>query len=401
MFRLADSSRVRTAALLLGALLAGACHNDRTPPDKPPRRSPLLSGSLSPAVPSDLPPDLARLLRDGGNARRKKADKLAEKEIAGIREHELTLTRRRVPEQRIAFGRSSLGQLTNDALVVRGDKSFKKRAKVTIAEPRRLIVLADGSFLALGATGSYRLAPGRKKAKQLPRVTLFPSSVVFADRRDDNRLWVLHGFDETLYQYQLDKTVGSMMGMGDFVELKGFDHEAFAALKDGSFLYTTQHGFSRFYPKGKHFDLKALPGKGKVWRVLPTKRIDRVWVARDNGEVILAQLGSDLHVVRKIKLPPMLFDIASNDSYLAVLRVEQPDGGARHWQLAVYGADGTQRLAATLPPEPAPPPGEDWVRAVTRDRSVKLALHAPLVAVGGPSTVLVWNIKSGKKVLPP
>lgn len=347
-------------------------------------------------MPSGVPKDLARLLRDAGP--RKRGDKLVQKEIARIRERKLLLAPRRVPEQRIQFGRSRLGQLTDRALVVRDAKDFHERAKVTIADPRRLIVLADRSFLALGATASYRLRPGKKHADTLPRVTLFPSSVAIADRADSNRLWVLHGFDETLYQYQLEKTIGSMMGMGDFIELKGFNHEALGALKDGSFLYTTKNGFTRFYAKGKPHELAALPGKGKVWRLLTTKRLDRVWVARGNGELVLAQLGATLHVVRTIKLSPMLFDIASNDSYLAALRVEQADGGARSWQLVVYDADGKQRLAATLPPEATPPPGEDWVRAVTRNRSVSLAPHAPLVAVGGPGALWVWNVKTGRRV---
>lgn len=387
--------------LLALAAIAG-CH-DKGPPDKPglPPRSPRLSGSLSPAVPSGLPPDLAKLLADGGARHDGGADKLAQKEIERIREHKLTLTARNVPEQRIAFGRSSLGQLTSDALIVRDDKTWKERAKVTITDPRRLLVLAGGGYLALSGSSSYLLAPGAKHAEPHPRVTLFPGSVAFAERSNKNHFWVLHSFDETLYQYQLDTAIGSMMGMGDFVELKGFDHRAMVGLKDGSFLYTTQKGFRRFYPKGKRIDMKALPGEGKVWRLLTTKRLDRVWIAQGDGEVVLAQLGPQLRQIRKIQLPATLFDIASSDSYLAALRVEQPKDGKRRWQLVVYDADGKQLLQVKLPAGAPPPPGEDWVRAVTRDRSVVLARRAPLVAVGGPGRVAVWNIKTGKQVLSP
>jgi len=383
--------------------MALGCHDNKSPPGKPslPRRGPRLSGSLSPAVPSGLPKDLARLLADGGARRGGAAKKLAEKEIARIRERDLALTPRSVPAQRIAFGRSALGQLTNGGLVVRSTKSWKERARVAMRAPRRLIVLADGSFLALSAASTYRLEPGKKSAEIHPRVTLFPGSVAFADRRNRQHFWLVHSFDETLYQYQLESAIGSLLGMGDFVELKGFDHQAFAALKDGSFLYTTKDGFRRFYPKGKQSDMKAPPGEGKVWRLLTTKRLDRVWIARGDGELMLAQLGPEMRDVKKIELPATLFDIASNNSYLAALRVEQPDGGPRQWKLAVYDADGKQLFAATLPPEPAPPAGENWVQAVTRNRSVVLAPRAPLVAVGGPGALMVWNIKTKKQVLSP
>lgn len=393
----------RTALPFALTLACVGCHKDRSPPDQPslPPHPPRLSGSLSPAVPSGVPKDLARLLGDSGAGHNSRGKKLAEKEIARIRERDLTLKPRSTPEQRIAFGRGALAQLTDDALVVRSMKSWKERARVTMAAPRSVIVLADGSFLALSAASSYRLPPGKKSAEMHPRVTLFPGSVAFADRRVKNHFWVLHAFDQTLYQYQLESAIGSLMGMGDFVELRGFDHEAFTALKDGSFLYTTKHGLSRFYPKGKQFDMKAPPGKGKVWRLLTTKRIDRVWIARGDGELLLAQLGKELRIVRKIELPAKLFDIASNDAYLAALRVEQPDGGPRNWKLAVYDAKGKQRFQATLPPESKPPAGEDWVRAVTQNRSVVLAAHAPLVAVGGPGALMVWNIKTKKQVYSP
>ncbi len=384
------------------ALLAAGC-KDRNPPGQPPlpARPPRLSGSLSPAVPSGVPKDLARLLADAGAHRDSAAKKAAEKEIARIRERELTLTPRNVPEQRVAFARSTLGQLTSDALVVLDTKSWKERARVSVVGPRSLVVLADGSYLALSAAESYVLAPGKKTPDDHPRVTMFPGSVAFPDRRNNQHFWVLHPFDETLYQYQLETSIASMMGMGDFVELKDFDHQAFAALKDGSFLYTTKQGLRRFYPKGKQLDMKAPPGEGKVWRLLTTKRIDEVWIARGDGELMLAQLGAELRIKKKIELPAKLFDIDSNDNYLATLRVERPDGGPRQWKLAVYDGDGRERLSETLPPEQPPPPGEDWVQAVTRNRSVVLAAHAPLVAVGGPGAVAVWNIKTGKQVLSP
>ena len=52
--------------------------------------------------------------------------------------------------------------------------------------------------------------------------------------------------------------------------------------------------------------MKAPPGKGKVWRLLTTKRLDRVWVARGNGELVLAQLGASAARRAEDRVPAML-----------------------------------------------------------------------------------------------
>jgi hypothetical protein len=162
----------------------------------------------------------------------------------------------------------------------------------------------------------------------------FSESLVLADRRDERRVWVLHAFGSLLYQYGIDGDAGSVQTL-EFLDLEGFDKGAFAALKDGSFLYTAGNQLIRFFPGGKRTKL-ALPEGASVWRLLTTRASSDLDRACDASS-ISSDPAAGARVARLLEL--------------RMFRRRQQRPGARSpsrrvtarrdWSLVVYDASGS------------------------------------------------------------
>jgi hypothetical protein len=276
---------------------------------------------------------------------------------------------------------------------------MKEVTRLPMTGPRRVATLADGSVLAAGSSDVWYVPRDPKKAERYTRLPLFPDSLMLGDRREKKKLWVHHGIDPTLYPYELGEA-GRLETL-DFIALNGADQKGFALLKDGSYVYTAGSSLVRFFPGGKKWTL-ALPAGAEVWRILTTRRLDELWLARTDGKLVLAQLSDAALTVKKTLDLPGTFDLATNDSEIALLRLEtgSADAGARSWKLVVLDADGKEQMATDLPLDAAPTT-EDWVREITKNRGVVLSPSQPLVAVGGPSWLAVWRSKTGQRVLDP
>jgi hypothetical protein len=381
------------ALLVLAAVLVAGCGKDE-PPDAPPRTPP--SGR-----------DAGLLLNQDsgagwrvGDASRPDSGAVA-KLITKLRDTKLELAPRRTPPQRLAFARGRLGVLTDSELVVYDTDDWGKSKRVPIEEPRQLLAASDGSFLAVGSRNLYRMAPAERTATRHPRVPLFAGSMLFADRLNPAVICVVHGFGATLYQY--DFTVegrAGLLAMSRTIPLEGYDGQAFAALNDGSFLYTAGEMLRRFFAGGRIGSHRAPDSNEDIWRLLLPHRIDRVWIARRNGTLDLVQMGPRIVKIRSLALRGMLFEITSNARFVATIRLEQPSGGPRRWSLEVFDPAGKRLLEQRLPTGRATAAG-DWVARATRNKEVVLGRHAPLVAVGGPTWLKVWNVETGRLVANP
>ena len=373
---------------LLGMLVVALGCEKEGPPREPP----------PPARPAGSEPRIPEELRGlVGDASMAKADAAAAAgAIAELRRTKLELAPRKWSAERLAFGKGRLAQLGTDALVVRDTKDFGEVVRVPLEEPRRAVELADGSLLGVGASAVVRVDKKGKEIERYPRIPLFPESILFGDRRNEQRVWVLHSFGSLLYQYEIGGDAGGVTTL-EFLDLEGFDQQAFAALKDGSFLYTSKAELRRFFPGGKRWEL-SLPEGPPVWRLLTTRRIDQVWIARGDGQLELAQIAQNgVRVVKSLKLE-RAFDIATNDKEIAVVHVENTEGKPRRWTLAVYDTGGKPRFEVELPGDPQVGAGDSWVSAVTRDKTVALSERSSHVAVGGPGWLGVWDTKTKKRV---
>lgn len=373
--------------LLVAALSALSCEERApAPPDRP----------EPPARPRFADLDAAALGADDSGF---DAAAEAKKLVADLRSEKLDVAPRRVPSQRLAFGKDRLAQLTDTELLLRATKDMQEIARLPVSQPRRVAAMADGSLLVAGAADVWHVPKDPTKASRYSRLPLFPDSLLLGDRRNKKKLWVHHGIDPTLYPYELAES--QKLETLDFIELEAADQKGFALLKDGSYVYTAGAKLERFFPGGKRWSL-ALPAGAEVWRILTTRRLDELWLARTDGKLLLAQLGTDALTVKKTLELPGTFDLATNDTEIAALRLEASSGdaGARSWKLVVLDSEGSERMARELPLEAATA-GEDWVRELTKNRAVALSPSETLVAVGGPSFIGVWNYKTKEQVLAP
>jgi hypothetical protein len=376
------SCRNACGSLLLLSVVLGACDRDR------PRRPPRPAG---PAASVAANPQWA----DGGPLPRPSAVPSA---LLELRARRLELTPRSVPAERIAFGHGRLGQLTHDALVVRDSHGFQVVVELPVEAPRRLVGLGDGSLLAAGRERVLRLPKGATRPEEHGRVTLFADSTVLPDARDPQRLWVAHPGDRTLYLHQLK--AGGAAGMLPFDQLlpvEGCDGRGLTTLGDGSFACTTSAGLRHFWPEGKRVDLSLPAARGAVWRLLPTSRIDQVWMAREQGKLDLYQLGTTAGLLRTLALRDQPIDIAARGKSVAVVSVTHPPGEARRWSVVVLDEQGKELMQAAVPGTENVAT-DDWVAELLLNRGVVLSRDETEVAVGGPSSLTVWDIASGRQL---
>ncbi|HMJ10116.1 MAG TPA: hypothetical protein VK524_01860 [Polyangiaceae bacterium] len=320
--------------------------------------------------------------------------------LASLRNTELELAPRTLPAHVLAFGRGRLGQVVKDELIVHRLPALDKALRAPLGAKPAVIETAGGGLLALGHEGVVRLDPGRNAFHTYPRITLLPGSYVYGDRSTSERFFVLHPFAGSLFRYDFDGDAGGA-ALGPFFNLPEFDGGVFAVLKDATLLYSTAKGWRRLTSQFRHTPLRAAAEVRDVVRAVPAKRLDQVWLVLRDGRLLLAQLGAGLSVVQRVEASALAFDVDSNDEVLAVLELEQAPRQARHWRLAVYTHAGERKFAVDVPDERASGTTDEWVSAVTANKSVVLSRYEPWVAVGGPTWLRVWNVKDGTLVTPP
>jgi hypothetical protein len=293
-------------------------------------------------------------------------------------------------ETKIAFGAGRLGILTDDALIARDTEHLETLARFPLGHPRALATLADGSLFALGVASSLRLAPDEKKPKATARLPLLPVSVLFGDRRDANRLWVLGARSTTLFGYDLSR-LGSPAVPTEWIDLDAFDRRALVSLRDGSFLYSATDGFRRFWGSGHKEVVRAsIPG---TLAVLPGSRTDTVWVLTAEKVALYRLLEGKLLPLESAPLETMPCDAAADGELLAVLELAQPPDAPWSFVLEVFDVQGKRRFRQTLPGDESV--GADWVLRLFANRRLALSAKPPLVAVGGPTELFVWAADSG------
>jgi hypothetical protein len=328
--------------------------------------------------------------------------------VVGLRERALMLEPRAGPSDRIVFGKGRVGQLMDEQLVVRST-SGQEVVRAPIQSPRGLIELGDGSLLAADRDHLYLLPAASTKIEVKPRVTLFFDSAILADRRTSSEFWVIYPSGPALYHYDLATEAGGQSGAGvglllfkEYVELGPKIGPgrvgATVGLKDGSFALVAGARLWRVYGSGRADPMEPPDPERPVTRLLAAQKLGEIWALRGDGKAERLALGRRMRRVGEVALDPPPFDFATSDAHLAVVHLAQRRGEAKKFSLGVYDLSGKRVLDRGLP-APSGFAGEDWVARVTRDQAVVLSQHEPLVAVGGPGRLQVWDLTTGKLVL--
>jgi hypothetical protein len=312
--------------------------------------------------------------------------------VGALRKNVLDLGTRALPAESIAFTDSEFVHLTQSTLFINELPSQKEVAKVPVVEPRRLLLLRNGSTLALCAAETIVVTERKRKVMRLRRIPLFPQSQVMPDLHRPRRFWVLHAFDAALYGYELDDDKLEMLEPRD---IKDFDGRVFAPLRDGSFVHTDKDGLVRLFLAGKR-ERQALDVAG-VFRLLPTRRLDQVWLAHDGGKLERVQLlGGRAKRLLSFQLDDV-FDVATSDKHLAALRVQRTDAG-RHFAVELYTAQGKRVWSDSVELNVEAPESDGWVARVSRDRGLALSQNGKWLAVGGLGAAVLWDATKGTRV---
>lgn len=307
-------------------------------------------------------------------------------------------------------------RVAKDEVEAFGISPLARESREPLLGARFGLALKDGAFVGLGTKELLLLPnPERKRDDDVqlrtPRVSVFPGSQLFADRREERDIWVHHPFDASLYRYEVAPSTNVLLPMKEVVELKDYDHGAFAGLANGSFVYSVGKQLYQIFPGGEAKKLGELNElSAKVWRILPTERIDQAWVMDETGKAVRVNLADRLRVsstlpspVAKpedgaaVTQPPAPFDTLSSGKYIARLVVTSGKD-ERHWKLIVNDLAGKQVLDEDLPGDVLDDGKayDDWIARVTRNYELAISDGPPLVAVGGPNRITLWDLRTGK-----
>jgi hypothetical protein len=295
----------------------------------------------------------------------------------------------------LAFGKGRLGQVTEDALTVRDTSTYRVKLKLGLEKPRAVTALADGSLFCPGGRQTLRLLWHDDKPRVYPPMPLLPGSQVFGDRVDPDRVWSVSASGKTLFGYDLVKKEGELLGPTELIELEGFDRHALTSIRDGSFVYSTESGFSRFHGTGKKEPVQA--NSTDVFRILPGSRPDTMWLLRlDRRASLHGLVGGKLARLETVNLEADPFDAESAGGLLAVLELDQPSDAPWTFVLEVFDVSGKRKFREALPAIETL--GEDWVERLTENRGLAVSADPPAVAIGGPTALTVFDARNGTKV---
>jgi hypothetical protein len=302
---------------------------------------------------------------------------------------------RRAAAFALAFAKGRLGQVTEGGLTVRDAATYRVKLMLDLEKPRAVTALADGSLFCPGERRTLRLLWHDDKPRVYPQITLLPGSQVFGDRVDPERVWSLSASGKKLFGFGLSETRGELLAPTDWIDLDGFDHHAFGSLRDGSFIYSTDSGFSRFHGTGKKEPIQA--NSTDVFRILPGSRPDTAWLLRlDRRASLHGMVGGKLARLETVNLEADPFDAESAGGFLAVLELDQPNDAPWSFVLEVFDVSGKRKFRETFPAVETL--GEDWVERLTENRGLALSVDPPAVAIGGPTALTVFDARNGTKV---
>lgn len=310
----------------------------------------------------------------------------------------------RVHDPGVAVGAGRIGVLTDDALVVHDATKLDEVARVPLHEPIDLVVTADGGLLAFDHLRTKWLLPQDTKPHEFPPTIVFPMSSVFVDRSTPDHFGVVALGGKNFHEYALGPSPIQLLLSYATVSLDRYDGRLFVSLRDGSYLYSTETGFLRFFGAETKEEVSAgVSVPADAFRLLPASRVDTMWFLTAENAVLYQLVAGKLWKLRTVPLSAMALDADADGIYLAVLELAQPSNASWSMTLEVFDVNGVRHVHEVFSTSESLD-AETWVGALERNR--RLAVRdgeTPLVAVGGPDELNVFRADTGARVgaLPP
>jgi hypothetical protein len=311
----------------------------------------------------------------------------------------LRLPPRREHVPRLAFGKGVLGQLTAGALRVFSTTDGSLVREVPLQAPRAVVALADGALLAIGVNALLRVEGD--KVSTLPRPVFLPGAELYADAVALDRVWIFEGQRSAgqrprLSSFRLAAGEQKLLLPEQEIELESPSGGTFGTTREGVWLYFGAERLERFGPGGARLKGFGLPELSRPFSVLPARRLDQSYLLGDDGRVIRALVTPLFRKLSEVDLGlvPFAAQVGDEGRLLAVVAVSG-EGPSFELRLFDERLEPTGRTALTAE---QPTGSDDWVQVVTRNLHLTCEPRGPLVAVGGPDRVLIFN-REAKQVL--
>lgn len=318
--------------------------------------------------------------------------------LSSLREHRLEITPPLVPSEMLAFGARRLVQASFSKVTFRDSEQGEVITEVEIGSVRAVAHGPDGSLFAIGASGGARLEPRLKTARRFPHVPFFPDSRLLPDLEGPSHFFVYYAEDSELFFYPFAAQASAILPIEASYRLQDC-REPLTLLRDGAIVCRTVNGFRRQAPRGSHveFTFSGFARDDPPVRLLPGMRLDEFFAVTRKGEVLHLRLADALVLLARFQLPTPVYAAAASTDALAFVLVSDPQTGqARRWSLLVTDLSGRSRFERNLPGT-TPGAEEDWLTAVVQDKNLAISTMEPLVAVGGPQRVTVWDYAHGRE----
>ncbi|HYQ03354.1 MAG TPA: hypothetical protein VER96_31985 [Polyangiaceae bacterium] len=386
---------IRRVASALGCVaLLGACHAGGKPPK---RRTPGAPSAFASAG-----------LAEGTGERPRPAASAAPRPsaivqtLSALRAHRLAIAAPTAPSELLAFGSHRLVQASLDKATFRDSKDGQVVAEASIGTVRAVAHGPDGTLFAIGSSSSALLEPRMKATKRFPHVTFLPDSRLLPDLEGPSHFYVYYPEGAQLNLYPLSRASDSVLPIEAIFHLDGCG-EPMTQLRDGAIVCrsVTGTGFLRQAPRGSRAEFAAPSGvisDDPLLRLLPGMRLDEFFAITRSGAVFHLRVAENLLLLASFRLPAPAYAVAANTEALAFVLVTEPDSEQpRRWSLLVTDHDGRPRFEQELPSR-APGADEDWLAAVAEDKNLAISGFEPLVAVGGPRRVTVWDYQQTREL---
>jgi hypothetical protein len=316
--------------------------------------------------------------------------------LRSVHEQKLQVIPPRVPPARLAFGSGRLLQAATGKVVLRNVVDGDVMVDAALDGVSTVSRGTDGALFALGLTGGVRFERTGNAHKSFPHVIFFPGSSLFPDLAHPEFFFVSDAGQQQLYRYSFEAEGGALLPIDAQFSLEGCA-SALALLHDGAFVCRSAGGIARRAPGARKSEFKLPAGVEEPLRLLPAKRLDEVFSVSEAGEVVHLRLESGTPVLGRFQLSAPPFAAVANADALAFILVSPPAPGLpRHWSLLVTDFDGQARFQTDLL-EKSASAGEDWMQAVVEDKNLAISEYDPLVAVGGPEQLWVWDYAKGRQ----
>jgi hypothetical protein len=319
--------------------------------------------------------------------------------LSSLRADRLEIVAPAVQSELLSFGTQRLVQASSDKVTFRDSKEGQVITEASIGAVRAVAHGRDGALFAIGASGGALLEPRAKAARRLPHVTFLPDSRLLPDLEGPSHFFVYYPEDCQLYFYPFANASETILPIEASFRLDGCK-EPLAQLRDGAIVCRTANGFLRQAPRGRRSEFafpNGFSSDDPPLRLLPGMRLDEFFAITRMGDVLHLRLAGDLVLLARFRLPAPAYAAAANTEALAFVLVSSPQPQQpRRWSLLVTDFDGRPRLERDLP-SLTPSAEEDWLSALVEDKNLAISTFEPLVAVGGPRRVTVWDYAEGRE----